>query len=409
MHAKIDLWLVLALVAPSAVLAVEPARVTLEVTESAGIHRDGAPVSVLLKLPQPVDASTSFRLTHEGKPVVAQFRPNASAAESSEWWLDFIGRSAPRERREYVVEYGPDVERSPERTRGHALFEKHDSFVVSNAPYIEWTVPRDLRGFLRSVLWNLQSAAPVEHLQPDSLGLTIRDHNGTTHRLGGEGTSGRVIRQGKMAVALRFDKRETVDALSGVHWTADLTFPGPVSWVDLQLRIEDPKERVAEVGLKLSLNLDPPGGRQRTLAELGASRTVYRALAGDTQVELRADMRNTNSPWQVLRGKGGQLQPFVVASSRSSAAEGWAHVMDRKRCLAIAFEDFGQLGEERINVQADGTFTASKRFAARNAASEESYKHWRTWLHFVHFPPQQSAATDPTMMQNPLIVQQVAQ
>ncbi len=404
MNLKPFCWLLFAAFATSAALAAEPRRLTLEVTEPIGVHRDGSPVHALLVLPRPTAASTSFRLMHDGKPVVAQFRPNTSAPETSEWWLDFIARSAPNEKREYLVEYGPDVEPGPERTRGHKLVERADSFVVSNVPYIDWTVPRDFRGFLRSV-----DFTPSEHLRPGSIGLTIRDRDGKTHQLGGEGTNSRVVRQGKMAVALRFEKTETSDALRNVRWSADLIFPGPVSWVDLRLNIDDPEDRVEEVGLQLSLNLDRPTGSSRTLVDLGAARTIYRSLFGNAQVELRADSSSGSSasPWRILRGVKGQLQPFVVASKRSSPAEGWAQVMDRKRCLAIAFERFGRQGEERLNIQANGTLTASKRFAAAKSRDPEAHKRWRAWLHFVHFPPQQSAATDPHMMQNPLIVRQV--
>jgi len=394
-------WLLFTAFATCAALGAEPRHLTLNVTEPTGVHRDGSPVHVLLALPRPAAASTSFRLIHDGKPVVAQFRPNASSPEMSEWWLDFIAQSAPNERRKYVVEYGPGVEAGPERTRGHKLVERGESFIVSNAPYIDWTVPRDFRGFLRSV-----DFTPSEHLRPGSIGLTIRDREGNTHQLGGENTNSRVVRRGKMAVALRFETTETSDTLAGVKWSADLVFPGPVSWVDLRLEIDDPENRVAEVGLQLNLNLDQPSGSSRTLVELGAARTIYRSLAGNAQVELRADS-NSASPWQVLRGVKGRLQPFVVASKRSSPAEGWAHIMDRNRCLAIAFERFGQQGGERLNIQADGTLTASKRFAAVKSRDEDAHKRWRAWLHFVHFPPQQSAATDPHMMQNPLIVRQV--
>jgi hypothetical protein len=394
-------WLFITVFATSATLAAEPHSLTLEVTEPTGVHRDGSPVHALLALPYPAAASTCFRLLRDGKPVAAQFRPNTNAKKTSEWWLDFIARSAPNERREYVVEYGPDVEPGPERTSGHKLIERGDSFVVSNAPYIDWTIPRDFRGFLRSV-----DFTPSEHLRPGSIGLTIRDRDGNTHQLGGDGTNARVVRQGKMVVALRFEKTETSGTLGGVQWSADLIFPGPVSWVDLRLKIDDPENRVGEVGLQLNLNLEQPSRSSRTLVELGAARTIYRSLLENVQVELRADS-NSASPWQVLRGVKGQLQPFVVASERSSPAEGWAHMMDRKRCLAIAFERFGQQGEERLNIQADGTLTASKRFAAVKSRDGESHKRWRAWLHFVHFPPQQSAATDPHMMQNPLIVRQV--
>lgn len=383
--------------------AAEPGRVSLQVTEPIGVHRDGSPVHFRMQLPQAVPTSTRFRLLLAGKPVTAQFRPASADAESDRWWIDFIARSPPFETLDYVVEFGADVEPAPERPRGHKLIVKPEVFVVSNAPYLDWTVPRDFRGFLRSV-----DFTPPEHLRPDSIGLTIRDRDGKSHQLGGEGTTAKVVRQGTMAVALRFEKAETDPSLAEVRWSADLVFPGPVSWADLRLKIDDPKNRVAQAGLQLRLNLDPPTGRARTLVELGAAGTVYRSLTGNSQVELRADASRNASPWQILRGTERSLRPFVVAAHDSPRPEGWAHVMDRKRCLAIAFDRFGQDGEDRLNVQADGTLTASRRFAPAASGENREVKAWRTWLHFVHFPPQQSAATDPRMMQSPLILKQVA-
>ena len=75
----------------------ESHRLTLEVLEPIGAHRDGSPVHALLVLPRPTAASTSFRLLQDSRPVVAQFRPDSNAAETSKWWLDFIAQSAPNE------------------------------------------------------------------------------------------------------------------------------------------------------------------------------------------------------------------------------------------------------------------------------------------------------------------------
>ena len=376
-------------------------RLALDVVEQAGIHRDASPVHARLRLPGAIPMGTPFRLLWKGQPVVAQFRPRGKGARTSNWWVDFLARSLPHETRRYVVEYGPEVQPVPERKGGHVLTEEKDAFVISHAPYIEWVVPRDLGGFLRSV-----DFPPAEHLRPNSLGLQVRDRAGQKHVLGGTGTTAEVIRQGRMTVALRFEKNETSDALRGVKWRADLVFPGPVSWVDLRLRVDDPQDRVAAVGLQLRLNLDPPTEAQHTLVELGAERTVYRSLFGNQYVELRAD-RQQASPWQVLRGVAGSVQPFAVAAQGAPAAAGWAHIMDRKRCLAIAFDRFGEQGEESLGVTADGNLIAWKQFSAAGSDTQPVAKRWRSWLHFVHFPPQQSASTDPYMMQHPLLVKGV--
>ena len=116
------------------IFGAESGRLTLEISETAGVHRDHAPVHVLLRLPQSVPSSTSFRLLDHGRPVVAQFRPHGTETRESSWWLDFLASSAPFEKRVWQVEYGPDTEPVPERTTGHVLEQTDDAFVITNAP-----------------------------------------------------------------------------------------------------------------------------------------------------------------------------------------------------------------------------------------------------------------------------------
>ena len=81
--------------------------------------------------------------------------------------------------------------------------------------------------------------------------------------------------------------------------------------------------------------------------------------------------------------------------------------MDRKRCLAIAFDRFGEAGKEQIIIDGDGTFTAWKHFSTHRLKScHGKDKPWRSWLHFVHFPPQASAGADPQQMQKPIVLLQ---
>ena len=368
------------------------AATSIRVIEPTGVHRDRAPVHTLLQLAEPVAVGTPFRLTVGGIVMPAQFRPANGSSESASWWLDFFTSCGPRERREFLIEYGPEIKPSPEQKGGHQLHRHGDRFVVSHAPHIDWTIPRDLAGFLRSVEFH-----PHEHLRPDSPGFFLEDRDGKRHRLGGENVKATVLREGRTTVALRFECQERDPALRGVRWSADLIFPGGISWVDVQLDIADPEDRVAAAKLDLNLVLDPPTRRERTLVEFGADRTVYRSLGADDRVALVSDVRKFPA-WQINRTRRGEWQPFVVAAPNASSAEGWAHIMDRKRCLAIAFDGFGHGGEHRIELVGDGKFKASRRFAKAGP------KQWRTWLHFVQFPPRQSANSDPHMMQNPLRV-----
>ena len=92
-----------------------------------------------------------------------------------------------------------------------------------------------------------------------------------------------------------------------------------------------------------------------------------------------------------------------AARSLTSAPEGWLHVMDRKKCLALAVDEFAQDANERLTVAADGRVRVWREYAGA-AAVPQVPKTLRCWLHFVHYPPQFSAASSPRMMQTPSIV-----
>ena len=382
-------------------------RLQLEVTEPAGIRRRGYPVSLRLQLPRPVSLATKFRLLHHSKLVAAQFRPATSNGNTDLWWLDFPTELLPHETRTYDVEYGAKIVAGPERLRGHQLIERENVFIVSNEPYINWTIPRNLNGLLQSV-----DFPPAEHLQPNSLGLVVRDRTGAEHVLDGKA---QVIRQGTEAVALQFDSQEHPAQRDSISWTVQLLFPSPVSWVEVMLKIEDPDNQISEVGLQLQLNLDAPTTSQPTLVDLGAASTVYTSLTGDAEIELRGaplTQRSPRVPWQVLRGPAGQLTPFVLAPEITNGAtpivaEGWAHIMDRKRCLAIAFDRFAESTTDRIHVTAKGAFTMWRRYPDTLQRVHEKAKTLRSWLHFVHYPPQYSAGASPQAMQNPIQVRQL--
>lgn len=370
-------------------------RLELEVRETGGLARGGYPAHALLKLPRPVPATTKFRLLHGGKPVVAQFRPDREGA-TAQWWLDFQTEMAPYEKRRYTVEFGGDVAAGPARSSGHKLTEAEGEFRIANAPYITWTVPRDLKGFLRSV-----DFPPSEFLRPDSPGLLLRDRQGRPHRFSG---TGRVLRQGPMAVALHFEKAESQAGLRDVRSTINLTFPAPVSWVEIDWTLDDPRDNVAAVGLQLHLRLEKASGAVPTLVDFGAPSTVYTSLRPGQEAELSAGPADV-PPWKVRRGEPGRLTPFALGPKQSSPprVEGWVHVMDRKNCLALAVDGFARDARDRISTTADGRVSLWREYARSKKAG---HKRLHGWLHFVFFPPQFSAAASPQQMQTPLEVRQ---
>jgi hypothetical protein len=374
-------------------------RLPLEVRETAGLARRGYPTSVLLRLPRAVPAATPFRLLRDGQPVGAQFRPEPAEGPSAKWWLDFQADVPPYEAWTYTVEYGTDVPPGPARKGGHRLTETGDAYGITNAPYITWAIAHDLKGLVRSV----QFPPAGEYLRPDSTGLVLRDRQGRQHPFRG---SARVVRQGPQAIALRGEGIEQREGLGGVRSTVDLLFPAPVSWVEVDWAVEDPRAEVAALGMQLRLRLDSPTGAAPTLVDFGATSLVYVALRPGQEAELRAGPPAGGDEylWKVLRGEPGKLLPVAFGPKRSAAAplvEGWAHVMDRQRCLALAVDAFARDASDRLTVAADGAVTLWREYRPDARAGR---KRLRCWLHFVFFPPQHSAATSPQQMQTPVTV-----
>src|SRR5687767_13308392 len=107
-----------AVVVVLAALALAPAaraeetggKLTLTVSEKAGIRRYGYPVYAKLQLPREVTAKDRFRLLSGDKPVVAQFRSLAKVGEKKAVALDFGLSMGPLEKKTFTVEYGPEVE-----------------------------------------------------------------------------------------------------------------------------------------------------------------------------------------------------------------------------------------------------------------------------------------------------------
>lgn len=376
-------------------------KLVLEARETAGLARGGYPAQGLLKLPRPVPPSTKLRLLHDGKPIVAQFRPDGEGA-TAKWWVDFQTEMAPYEKRKYTVEFGDDVTPVPERSQGHKLTQTGDAFLITNAPYITWTVPRDLKGFLRSV-----DFSPSEFMRADSPGLLLRDRQGRQHAFSG---SARVVRQGTMAVALRFEKAESQASLGKVRSTAELTFPVPVSWVEVDWNIDDPLDKVAAVGLELHLKLEKSAAAP-TLIEFGTTSIVYTSLRQGQATELSAGplaggaSSGVNHVWRIVRGEHERMMPFALGPKGNSMGtppvEGWVHIMDRKNCLALAMDDFARDTHDRISAAADGTLAVWREYSP---GKNTGRKRFRAWLHFVFFPHQHTAAASPQQMQTPIEV-----
>ncbi len=177
-----------------------------------------------------------------------------------------------------------------------------------------------------------------------------------------------------------------------------LDFPLSRSWVRVDFTADDPKGLVEALGVDLNLNIQG----EPALVDFGAGTSVYTTLKKGQSAVLRSGpLENKGSGWQVLVGPAKAPQPFVVMPpDRPSKADGWAHVMDKQRCTAVAVADFAQdrLRSE-IAVDADGRLRCEREFDPKTPRKTLTF-----WLHFVSMPVQIGAATSPQSMMSPLHV-----
>jgi hypothetical protein len=382
----------------------EVTRLHLTVTETAGIRRFGYPIHVALPLAQALPEGMAFRLLEDGKPVAAQFRPQERTLH-----LDFNAGHAPLEKRAYVVEYGRNLPVGPEPKGGMQVETMGDALKVAHSAALEFEVPRDLLGLLRQV-----RAGKTEYLRPGSPGLWIRYKDHIHYRAGGFGPAGvptvsRVTRRGPFAAALRFEGTEALRGGRSVASVVEMEFPRSKSWVGVTWTVADPNGYVAGLGAELYLNVQG----EPTLVDFGAGSYVYAPLRSGQSARMRAGFLGRTPPenallWETLVGPAGALKPYVVAPAdeRGTPAEGWAHVMDRTRCTAVAVADFAAQGQEsEMTIDADGRLQLWRSFAPEGGGVSPGPKRLSFWLHFVSMPVHVGAATSPQAMLAPLQVE----
>ena len=385
-------------------MARPPARGvrSFELIEPTGLRRFGYPVHALV--PDAGDGR-NFRLARDGRAIPAQFRSVAGPEGRKDVALDFIASPGPLETARYEVQFGPEVEPGPEPKAGLKVEKRDGRFFVVQGSSMTFEVAEDLSGFLRSV-----GSPRFGYLRDNSNGFSLRERGGASGPIlvrGGENglpIRSRVTREGPFAVGLRFEWTGP----SGTVSALDLTVPHSKSWIEAAWSVEDPSGRI--VGMELDLNLLLEGSP--TLVDFGAGSTIYGQIKGDQRMELAAG-RAEGEPepksaagWVVRQGEGDQ--PPIFAASTPAAprpAEGWAHIMDAKRCTALAVADFGRSkARDRISVEANGRLRLARDFST-GVAPSKGPKSLAFWLHFVPMPVQVGAATSPQAILSPLRVE----
>jgi hypothetical protein len=364
--------------------AAEPQVVDIVVRETAGIKRFGYPVSAEIELPREIGEKDQFRLLASGKAVPGQFRPVAGKAKRVT--VDFNQSCGPFAETKYKIEFGPEVKSN--EGKGLIIEEGKEEIVIRSGG-MSYVAPKVLGRLLNQV-----RDGKKEYLTADKGGLTLLSAKGTSQAIASS-ESVTITRQGPLVAALLYRGVVSVDEVK-IPWTLSMTYPRSKSWVEGEWILGDGGEAIKTMEAQLGLLIK----EGPALVDFGASTTVYTTLKSEERVELLSPWSKRH--WGVVSGSGAKLTPFVLPTdAMTQRPEGWAHVMDRQRCTALALADFAAEGNvESIGVSGNGDLRFSRTFAEKKA------RRLKFWLHFVNMPVQIGALTSPQAMQNPLTVEQ---
>lgn len=349
-----------ALVLASTLMAAQIA--SIEVAETAGLRRFGYPVRARITTPL---SPATLMLTVDGKSVPSQFtRMDERTVEA-----DFTVDLGPWEKRRFLVGEGS----TPRISSPMSIDQTATSYVVGRSGGLAFDVPKNLLGLLNSV-----QTPDTEYLLPGSSGLILNYRGNLEHR--SVATTSRVVKSGPLACVLRFDGTEQLRGNGAVTSAVELEFPRSKSWIEVRWTVDDPDGLVS--GLIAEVNLRVDG--QPLIVDFGAGTMVYATIRSGRSARMSA----AASDWSI------DVNGESYASGREHRAEGWAHVMDRRRATAVALRDFAD-PHASIETWADG------RLRIRRDRLSGARKSLTFWLHFVDMPVQIGAATSPQSMMRP--------
>jgi hypothetical protein len=360
-----------------------------EVRESAGIRRRNDVITIRSTQPEIVAHQGGFRVQQDGKSIPAQVRRVEWPGESPEVVVDFIDHFKPFESRAYVLELTA-ASTSEEPNTGLKLSETDEAWQIENGG-VAWSIRKDLQQLL-DFSWK-----GTDYIADDSPGLFFADAGQQQVQLADRRpTRVAIERSGPIAISMRFDYD---DWPPGASSRVRLEFPRTKSWIHATWTIDGAAESAQMIGAGLNLKLDGP----ETLLDFKGGDFVYATVTRDQAARLQAGPRiQITVPWRVLHGPVDAMEPIFISPQYppSTQAHGWAHVMDDKRCTALAIGKFGEASVDAIDVDGNGHLTWT-RTLGQTAAESRSLEFW---LHFVTMPVHIGARTSPRSMQEPLEV-----
>jgi len=382
--------------------------------ETAGLRRFGYPVHLNLPMDfTPPDlAADGFALKRDGQDVPSQFRRVTQPDGTSLVSLDFNASPGSFEVQKYAVHHNSAFKPAVVKGRGMNVHRNGSTIEISHSPYITYAISDDLAGFVRSV-----KVPSAEFIKGDSSGLFVVVKGQKTllpshDRKATPGSMVRIGRQGPLAVGLQSQCQLALEGSGPVASLIDLTFPSSKSWIETIWTLNDPQNQIETMGLDLGFLVDEPP----ILLDCGAKSTVYGTLKERELMTFEAGdlplTRGIMPSWVIRQGTAEKSEVLaIMRRGVGNEPEGWVHVIDRRRCTAMAVADFGQpaLGVlDRFEIHGNGRFRFERRFLTEKIGQrrpKNPIKTLKFWLHFVTTPVQVGAVTSPQSMLAPLDVE----
>lgn len=384
----------------STACAQETYRWKVTVREPEGIRRFGHPVSLRVELPRPAKELGQWQLLSGKKvePIQVQ-TDSANSMGITAVTIDFRSTHLPFQSQELVLEYTPGKKFAGNGKGGTHVEETDDAFVIMHSANLQYVVPKNLIGLLRSVKTN-----KTDYLNRQSKGLwlTVGDKTYVVDAKNFEPAQGKILKNGPFVSGLRFQTALKLEKTT-IPLTVDFDFPRNRSWVHVTATVTDSKLQVKQLGMGLDLNIVSAP----TLIDFGTDQMIYAQIRQDQVAILEAGgpspdnpRRDVTNQWKVFAGS--EKKPLPVAFSKPSSLgdfiDAWAHIMDKQHCTAVGVDDFGLGGQNsKMTIHANGQFDVwrSTRFAIKTLS---------VWMHFVPMPVHVGAATSPQSMTHPPVV-----
>jgi hypothetical protein len=281
-----------------------------------------------------------------------------------------------------------------------------------------YRVPKGGRPLLASVRYGDR-----EYLRPEGAGLAIIDGTGA-ERVPDAGSvrtrvRTRVLKSEPIRVLLEQRGEYPAAGSASLAFRTTMEFPSSKSWIHLIHEISAREEAVPEVVLRMPFAL----ATEPRLFDFGVQSWLYGFLRpgqAATLVQRVAAARSDGATrWSVTLGSGEDPPVYAAtpdsppSGARAARAEGWAHLMDGQKVIALGIPRFGVTpGEYSIRLEHDGACTirwSSRRAGGATRGRRGSASHpasplrFEAYFHFIPFPAQVTAATSPPSMLAPLV------